>query len=198
MAHVLRTARLLLRPPRPTDRDAFVRVHEASREAFASWQPPRPPGETLHERFDRDLERAVTGLASGKDVRLLAFLDDGTLVGFFNLNEIVRGAFECAFAGWSVSSPLQRRGYASEGVTGLLDLAFSPPPHGLGLHRVQANVMPHNLASLRVAEKCGLRREGLALRYLHIAGTWADHLMLAKTAEEHLVTSRPQWVERIA
>ena len=58
---------------------------------------------------------------------------------------------------------------------------------GLGaaaLHRVQAAVMPRNTASQRVLEKAGYRREGLAQRYLCIAGTWEDHLIFAVTAED--------------
>ena len=67
----------------------------------------------------------------------------------------------------------------------MLDIAFAAEPRGLGLHRVQANVIPANPASLRVAEKAGMRLEGTAKRYLEIAGVWQDHHMFAKTAEEH-------------
>jgi ribosomal-protein-alanine N-acetyltransferase len=54
----------------------------------------------------------------------------------------------------------------------------------VGLHRVQAAVMPHNLPSLRVLDKVGYRREGVAKRYLSIAGAWEDHVLFAMTAEE--------------
>ena len=53
-----------------------------------------------------------------------------------------------------------------------------------GLHRVQAAVMPHNAASLRVLDKAGFRREGLAERYLCTAGKWEDHVILAITSDE--------------
>jgi ribosomal-protein-alanine N-acetyltransferase len=49
---------------------------------------------------------------------------------------------------------------------------------------VQAGVMPRNAGSLRVLEKVGFRREGLALRYLQINDVWEDHVILAVTAEE--------------
>jgi ribosomal-protein-alanine N-acetyltransferase len=52
------------------------------------------------------------------------------------------------------------------------------------LHRVQAAVMPSNRASQRVLEKAGFRREGLAERYLCIAGAWQDHFVFAVTADE--------------
>jgi ribosomal-protein-alanine N-acetyltransferase len=41
-----------------------------------------------------------------------------------------------------------------------------------------------NVASLRVVEKLGFTRIGLAPRYLHIDGQWRDHLLFAITAEE--------------
>ena len=72
-----------------------------------------------------------------------------------------------------------------EAMRAMLDIAFAPEPEGLGLHRVQANIIPENAASLRVAEKLRMRREGMALRYLHIGGAWRDHIMFAITAEEH-------------
>jgi ribosomal-protein-alanine N-acetyltransferase len=180
-----RTPRLLLRPLVEGDRAQFVEVHALSRREFDTWGPKRPAGQTDDQLFDLLLARTENGLANGSDCRLAGFTHDGLLVGFFNLNNVIRGVFQNAFAGWSVRTDQTGRGYGAEGVAGLLDVAFLPPPLGLGLHRVQANVIPANAASLRVAAKCGFRREGLALRYLEINGTWQDHVMLAKTVEEH-------------
>ena len=58
----------------------------------------------------------------------------------------------------------------------------------LGLHRLQASIVPRNAPSHRVAAKVGLRNEGTALRYLEINGVWEDHVRYAITAEE--------WAER--
>lgn len=179
---------MLLRPLTASDRDEFVRVQEVSRELHAPWTPARTPGETSAELFEHQLLASLLGARDGTRHRLVGVLDDGRIAGFFALFDIVRGAFHNAMASWSVNAEVQRQGYATEGVIGLLDLAFSAPPVGLGLHRVQANVMPTNAASLRVAEKAGFRREGHARGYLRIAGAWEDHLLLAKLAEEHRVT----------
>ena len=102
----------------------------------------------------------------------------------FALNEIVRGAFQSAHAGWQVGADRVGRGYGTEGVTALVDHGLEAGAEGLGLHRIQANIMPENRASLRIAEKVGFRREGLGVRYLRIAGRWEDHVMLAITREE--------------
>ncbi len=184
----VRTERLALRRLRSGDRESFAALHEASREHFRPWVPETPEWADADQLFDRELLRSRRVWHRRSGLRLCAFLPGGTLVGFFNLSEIVRGAFHSAYASWGVHAHMVGRGYGTEGVVGLLDLAFAPEPEGLGLHRVQANVIPGNLASIRVAEKAGFRREGLALRYLKIAGRWQDHIMFAKTAEEHLPT----------
>ena len=54
----------------------------------------------------------------------------------------------------------------------------------LRLHRIEINIIPRNVASLRVVEKLGLRQEGVAERYLEIDGAWEDHARFAITAEE--------------
>ena len=51
----------------------------------------------------------------------------------------------------------------------------------LGLHRVEVNIRPENVASLAVVRKLGFRDEGLRARYLHINGAWRDHRTFALT-----------------
>ena len=191
MIEEIRTPRMIVRPLRPDDRAAYVRYHEISREHFRPWFPTVDAALTPDERFDADLERSASDHASGAGARRIGFLDDGRMAGAFNLSMIFRRDFLNAYAGWHVAADCVGRGLATEGVLAMLDLAFASPPLGLGLHRVQANIIPRNAPSLRVAEKAGFRREGVALRYLRIAGVWEDHLMFAKLADEHPLT----WLE---
>lgn len=175
---------MLLRVLTPEDGDEFTRVLVASRSEWGPWMPSAPEGSTDGDIFEQELARAVRGREAGTHLRLAGFLANGQLAGLFSLNEIVRGPFQSAHAGWSVSANVMGQGLGTEGVRALLDVAFDDPPDGLGLHRVQANIIPRNAPSLRIAEKVGLRREGLALRYLRIAGSWEDHEMFAVTREE--------------
>ena len=185
MLELIRTERLVLRPLRPEDRAEYVRIEREGRDHFRPWVATPPEGDTPERAFERELERSITDRAAGTGERRAAELADGRIAGLFALSQIFRGAFLSAYAGWRVAADCTGRGLATEGVVALLDLAFAPEPLGLGLHRVQANVIPGNAASLRVAEKAGFRREGVALRYLKIDGRWQDHVMFAKTAEEH-------------
>ena len=50
----------------------------------------------------------------------------------------------------------------------------------LGLHRLEANVMPKNKASLRVLEKNQFVNEGISKYYLNINGVWEDHVHMVK------------------
>ena len=50
----------------------------------------------------------------------------------------------------------------------------------LGLHRIEANVMPKNKASLRVLEKNHFVNEGISKYYLNINGVWEDHIHMVK------------------
>lgn len=194
------TDRLTLRALRAEDEAAFVRLVRESVEAWRPWVPAGPPDTTAEDQFRRELDRSVRGARAGTHLRLAAFERSGAaargtdadpsetseseLIGLFALNEIVRGVFQSAYASWQVGASQMGRGLGTEGVRGLLDVAFGADPEGIGLHRVQANIMPSNAASLRIAEKLGFRREGLAARYLKIAGQWEDHVMLALTQEE--------------
>ena len=154
------------------DRAEFVRMHEISRERFAPWMPRPGPEVTLLDVFEDELARAENGRARGTEVRMVASLPDGRLAGVFALSQIFRRSFQNAYAAWRVSTDQVGRGIATRGLIALLDLAFAPEPEGLGLHRVQANIIPSNGASVRVAEKAGLRLEGRAKDYLEIDGVW--------------------------
>jgi ribosomal-protein-alanine N-acetyltransferase len=189
------TERLVLRPLQEDDRLEFERVLRVSRDAWGPWTPAHDPSLSDAEIFRREILRATHGARAGTHLRLAAFTADGALAGLFALNEIVRGVFQSAYASWQVAADLVGRGYGTEGVSGLLALAFRDAPTGLGLHRVQANVMPANAASLRIAEKAGFRREGLARAYLKIAGAWEDHVMLATTREEWVAGKSDEGIE---
>jgi ribosomal-protein-alanine N-acetyltransferase len=109
--------------------------------------------------------------------------DDGAgtrILGRVALTHVVRRAEQSAALGYWIDVDHQRRGLMTESVAGTLGFAFGPA----GLRRVQASVMPRNVASVRLLQQLGFRVEGFAERYLKIAGRWEDHLLFALAAED--------------
>jgi ribosomal-protein-alanine N-acetyltransferase len=128
----------------------------------------------------RERERQL-GTAYGFGIFVgLPYHEPSRLIGEINLSSVQRGPFQSAYLGYWVDQALAGQGYIPEAAVVMLRFAFEV----LGLHRVQVSIIPRNLPSRRVAEKLGLREEGVALRYLEINGIWEDHVRYAITAEE--------------
>ena len=97
-------------------------------------------------------------------------------MGRITLNAIVRGPFLSCSVGYWVNDADCGRGLATAAVGEIVRVAFDE----LGLHRVQAETLLHDVASRRVLERTGFGRIGMAPAYLRIAGTWQDHLLFQR------------------
>lgn len=146
------------------------------------------PFEPIRDASFFTVEGQATDIQSGigdKDrisSRLFGIFIEETneLAGRIALTGIARGPFQNANLGYFISREHQGKGYTTEAVRLCIRYAFED----LGLHRVQAGVMPRNTPSLRVLEKAGFRLEGLAQKYLCIDGVWEDHKLFAITRED--------------
>lgn len=99
--------------------------------------------------------------------------DAGRLIGRITLSDIVRGPFQSCRLGYWVSAAENGRGFATTAVAEIASVAFGE----LGLHRIEAGTLVHNVGSQRVLERNGFKRIGLAESYLRIAGMWQDHVL---------------------
>jgi len=101
--------------------------------------------------------------------------DDGLLVGKGGLHTIDWSVPRFEIGYW-IRSSCVRRGYASEGTQALVGLARS-----LGARRVEINTDARNVASRRVAERCGFELEGVRRNSRRdAAGRLADACMYAR------------------
>jgi len=83
--------------------------------------------------------------------------------------------------GWCLDPAYQGRGLATEAVAAVLTTCFD----ALGLRRVVANCFADNLASRRLMERLGMRRELHTVREsLHRSGRWLDGMGYALLADE--------------
>ena len=175
--------RVLLRAPRATDIPALRRLLSENGAHLRPWSPAAAAGYDPLSLVE--LTRSITSQRRAwKDDRSYALLlesrTSGELLGRVVLSEVARGPFQNAYLGYWIDHRRQRQGLTTEAVGAAVRFAFDDA----GLHRVQAAVMPHNAASRRVLAKLGFREEGLAVRYLAIAGRWEDHVLYAITRED--------------
>jgi [ribosomal protein S5]-alanine N-acetyltransferase len=168
-----------IRPLVPGDAAELGALIDANRGYLRPWFPAAAmvPASVADRRAR--LEHDAAQREAGRRAPYAILDAGGAIVGTITLSEIVRGAFQNAYVGYWVAESRAGAGHATRAVRLAVAEAFGP----LGLHRAQANVMPSNGASMRVLEKAGFRREGLALAYLEIAGHWEDHVMLALTRD---------------
>ncbi|MFG2988765.1 GNAT family N-acetyltransferase [Streptomyces sp. NPDC048257] len=170
--------RVGLRPFRLADGPEFIaRVHE-SRELRHPWLSP--PG-TIEE-YEPYAARLTEG--EGRAGFLVCERGTGAIAGFVNVNNIVRGAFQCGALGYGAFAHAAGRGLFREGLALVRAHAFAPEAEGgLGLHRLEANVQPGNTASIALVRGAGFRLEGLSPDFLKVDGAWRDHERWAVTAE---------------
>jgi ribosomal-protein-alanine N-acetyltransferase len=101
--------------------------------------------------------------------------ESDSLIGLVSLTEVVRGPIQSSWLGYTLDGDQNGRGYTTEAVRLVIDYAFKV----LKLHRIEAGVMPHNRASIRVLEKAGFEHEGLSKKNVLVNGKWEDHLHFA-------------------
>jgi ribosomal-protein-alanine N-acetyltransferase len=178
------TERLVLRAPRNTDVPELRRALRDNAAHLRPWSAAPAPGEDpasitsvskaiIRQRREWKRGQSFTFFITPRD-------DDSRILGRVALGGILLGAFRNAYLGYWIDRDHQGLGLVTEAVRATTGFAFLTA----GLHRVQAAVMPRNPGSHRVLVKIGYRQEGMAARYLSIAGAWEDHVIYAMTAEE--------------
>lgn len=170
---------MVLRPLRRSDAGDWAEVRRRNADWLRPWDATSPYQTSSDVTFSR-LIRRLSASARRGDVLPFAIAYDARFVGQLTVADIRWGSACSATIGYWVDRAVAGRGVMPTAVALATDHCFQV----LGLHRVEVNVRPENTASRRVAEKLGLREEGLRERLLHIDGAWCDHLSYAITAEE--------------
>ena len=160
-----------LRPAVLDDAPALAALAVSQRAHLAPWEPERPDRWFTEAGQREALEQADRDRAADRSYAYLITDAAGSILGRLTLASVVRGAAQFCSLGYWVAREATGRGVATAAVGQALEIAFGE----LGLHRLQAEILPHNHASRRVLEHHGFQRYGLAPQYLRIAGRWQDH-----------------------
>lgn len=168
---------VILRTPQMSDFQAWAEVREASRKFLTPWEPTWPADDLTRGAFRQRIKRYADDMRNDQGYPFFLFRkDDGALLGGLALANVRRGVAQAASLGYWMGAAYIRQGYMAAAVKALLPAAFE----SLRLHRIEAACIPTNVASVRLLEKSGFRREGYARQYLCINGIWQDHLLYAR------------------
>lgn len=162
-----------LRPPDPGDSEEFCTSTEKSRELHEGLvNPPadKEAFEAYRTRHESETNRAL----------LIIENDSGAIAGVINVSQIFHGPLCSAYLGYYLFEGFTGRGLMTEAMNLALRFCFN----GLGLHRVEANIQPHNRSSIALVERCGFVKEGYSRKYLMIDGEWRDHERWAAIRED--------------
>ncbi len=180
-AQAVRGRGVLLRAPAMSDYGPWAELRTRSREHLTPWEPSWQRHELTRGSYRRRVRHYQREAREDIGYAFLVFDEtDDELVGGLTLSNVRRGVTQAAVLGYWLGLPYIKRGYMTRAVRAIADFAFDD----LRLHRLEAATMPANVASIRVLERNGFRREGFARGLLKINGVWEDHILFALLAED--------------
>jgi ribosomal-protein-alanine N-acetyltransferase len=173
--------RIYLRQWQPQDAVALLAYRLENRSFLQPFEPAQHNDQFTSQFAEQKIEQWIDESVSDIGYAFGIFLKESDLlVGTIHLNRVIRGPLFNCLVGYSMAQRFNGQGLMTEAVGISLTIAFGP----LGLHRVEAGVMPRNIGSMRILEKNGFRQEGLFRKYLRINGEWEDHAVFAILAED--------------
>ena len=172
----LHTEHLTLKVLDPSYAERVLDFYARNREFLHEWSPTAAEEFYTAAFHAEKLAGELDWMREGWLLRVHLFGRADTaferVLGIVALNNIVRGAFQSCHLGYQIDERAANQGLMTEALRRVIAYAFDQ----MRLHRIEANIMPRNARSRRVAEKLGLVDEGLARKYLKINGAWEDHI----------------------
>ena len=165
--------RTRIQAPEAADEEAFLSAMRDSVGLHHPWvSAPRD-----HAGWQRYMKRLERDNEAGF---LVKRIHDNVICGVINLNIITYEALCSAYISYFAVAEQAEKGYMKEGMLQVIQHAFAD----LGLHRIEANIQPDNLASIALVQSTGFKYEGFSPRLLKINGKWRDHERWAILADE--------------
>ena len=168
----IETERLLLRPFEPGDLEAVHDIHRRPEMVRWLYEDAARTLEDDRPWLEGRIRRVRFGLTG--DGLGFAAVRDGAVIGDLSLT-LTSAEHRQGEIGFLVHPDEQGRGYATEASEALLALAFDT----FALHRVVGRLEARNVASARVLEKLGMRREAHLVENELVKGEWQSELVYA-------------------
>lgn len=181
MQYLYRTKRLVLKILGEESAGLTTDFLVRNRDFFSSW-------ETAHseEYFTVPYQRRLLGAEAvaflhSQSIRYYLFLLDGQIpIGSASFQHIHPQPDASCQLGYRLDQEYTGCGYMSEALLCLIPKVFSH----YQLHRIEANILPANRASIRLIERMHFTLEGVARGRYQIGGTYQDHLRYSLLSDD--------------
>lgn len=169
------TDRLLLKVLDGSCAGDVLRFYLSNRELFERCEASRPENFYTENYQRRVLNHEFKMCITQSGVRFWIYekTDPNHVIGTVCFRNIMRHVYQSCEVGYKFAQDYWHYGYASEALRKCIQIAFND----LNLHRITAHIMPGNAASIRLAERTGFEREGIARKSALIRGVWEDHVI---------------------
>ncbi len=167
---------MYIRFPVELDAEELAAMALRNREFFQEFSPISPEEYYTVDHHLEAIRRNQQERESDKKYSFVVCLgDNGTVIGTVGLSFVVRGPLQSCMIGYSLDRAYNGKGYMTEAVKQVVRYAFEE----LKFHRIVGEASPRNTGSIRVLEKAGFHKEGIARSNVKINGIWEDHQVLA-------------------
>ena len=172
----LKTERLSIRPFEVEDKEDIFEIYEDEETCrFLLHEPWTDRDRDRDGHFERKRNQRSLGQKSSLSLAVLA--DDKVIgdiaIWYTDMKETVE-------IGYAFNKNYSGFGYASEALSAVVRSLF----RDYAIHRIQANMDARNLASAKLCERIGMRREAHFIQDYWSKGEWTDSYIYALLEED--------------
>ena len=170
----LNTQNLILRSLTINDADELFNFRTRNAEFFSPWSPKYHKDYFDIQYHKNNLVQIESDILKGILEQFGVFKKTvpGKMIGSVVFSNIIMGPFRSCYLGYRIDKDELNKGYATVAIRAGCEYMFIQRK----LHRIEANIIPRNTASIKAIEKCGFAYEGISKKYLYINGVWEDHM----------------------
>ena len=145
-----------------------------NKKFFRDYDPFRPESFYNLSTHKKIVKKELEETKLGRMLKFWIFKieDKKRIIGMISFTNISNSSFLSTTVGYKLDEEELKQGYMTEALRAAIVIIFKE----LKLHRIEANIMPHNRPSMNLVKKLGFEYEGLAKKYLKINGKWEDHI----------------------
>ncbi len=170
------TERLYLRILKPNYGRPVLEYYKRNYGFLKEWDPKHDKEFYTLSYQKNTLRNEYYMFKNKRHVKLWIFKkENNKIIGNVCFSNIIMGNFKSCFLSYKLDKDEINKGYITEAISKAVKIMFDE----YGLHRIEVNIVPRNVRSLKVMEKLGFEREGFSRRYLEINGVWEDHIHFA-------------------